>query len=130
MTNHAKDQARAQLESVIEMAEALQAAMDVGDDDALEDAERRIQEDALSVELRRDWYIPGSSEDPAATHFRVLLCTGGPAVQIYGSLTEHAEPDVVFLQYQDWGTGWTDYPITGKQGDAIKLYLSRFYFGE
>lgn len=62
--------------------------------------------------------------------YRVLLCTGGPAVQITGTLNEHHMADEIRLQYQDWFQPWRDYFLTQEDKEAIADYLSCFYFGE
>jgi hypothetical protein len=97
-----------------------------------DDARRAIHEDALSVEVRSDWREPGG--DAAASEFRVLLCTGGPAVQIRGELSEHGEPTRAWLQCQDWFTSWQDVVVDRNgaviDGDVLLAYCSEFYFGE
>ena len=90
-----------------------------------DDARQRIYEDPLSVEVRSDWSAPG---DPLeAGEFRILLCTGGPAVQIRGELNR-GEPCRAWLEYQDWGTPWTQY--FGADSDTLCRYASFFFFGE
>lgn len=96
-----------------------------------DDARQTIQEDALSVEVRSDWHTPGDSEDSKPTEFRILLCTGGPAVQIIGELNEHFEPDRARIQHQDWGTPWTEiFGLDASQVEALLTYCRQFYFGE
>ena len=92
-----------------------------------EEARERIQEDALSVEVRSDWHAPGESGEP--TEFCILLCTGGPAVRIIGDL-DRGEPSRPRIEYQDWGTPWTEYFPTSEQRAALESYCSCFYFGE
>lgn len=53
-----------------------------------DEARQRIQEDPLSVEVRKDWYTPGD-EPEKPSEFCILLCTGGPAVRLLGDLNEH-----------------------------------------
>lgn len=93
-----------------------------------EDAEQRILEDALSVEVRSDWHAPGDDNEPS--EFRILLCTGGPAVQIRGELDNYREPCRAWLEFQDWGTPWTERVNREGDQDALIEYASRFYFGE
>jgi hypothetical protein len=97
-----------------------------------EDAARQtIQEDALSVEVRTDWHSVGDSEQSKPSEFKILLCTGGPAVQIIGELNEHLEPDRARIQHQDWGTPWTDiFGLDASQVEALLTYCQQFYFGE
>lgn len=92
-----------------------------------DDAQQRIQEDPLSVQVRSDWINVG--EDFAAEEFEILLCTGGPAVRILGELDEHNQPSRAFMQYQDWGTPWTDYYEEGV-GSTCLEYAQQFYFGD
>jgi hypothetical protein len=124
-----ENQARAQLNSIIEMVEALRAALDARDDDAVDDATRRINEDALSVEVRSGWVSNGGKME--AEEYRILLCTGGPAVQIVGRLSEYNEPETAEIQHQDWFTPWTRLRgVTLAEESSMLTYASQFYFGE
>ena len=126
----AKDQARAQLDSIIEMVNELQGIGNADyDDEAREQAEQRIHEDPLSLEIRSGWYVPGATPEPY--EFKILLCTGGPAVQIVGNLNEYNEPETATLQYQDWFTEWKNYTdISGDELNALLEYCQCFYFGD
>lgn len=129
--DNSASQAKTQLESIREMVAALKAKRDAEekDDDELE----AISSDPLSVEVRsrwmelRDW---GNSEQGQPEEFKILLCTGGPAVQIVGDLDNNNEPERVRLQHQDWGTPWTDYPLTAEDEEVLLEYCRQFYFGE
>ncbi len=133
-TEHAKDQAKAQLESITELMAALDKAEANGtaelDGDTLDaDAIReRINEDPLEVLVRNDWHAPGA-EDAEATEYLILLCTGGPAVRIVGDLTGHEEPDTARLEYQDWFTPWIEYLLTEDENAVLLRYAQQFYFG-
>lgn len=91
-----------------------------------DDARQAIQEDALSVEVSSGWYTPGSDHEPE--EFNILLCTGGPACRIRGELGQWKEPDRAWLEYQDWGTPWTEYFDADQ--DTLLAYAREFYFGE
>lgn len=80
---------------------------EAGECSSLEDAEQRIMEDPLSVEVRSDWCSPG--EPFEAGEYRILLATGGPAVRIVGDLGAHGEPSSARLEVQDWFKPWTEY---------------------
>lgn len=110
------------LDDAVELAELEAAAGDCTNE---EDARQRIDEDPLSVEVRSDWSAPG--EPLEAGEFRILLCTGGPAVQIRGELNR-GEPVWAWIEYQDWGTPWTQY--SGASSDTLCQYASHFFFGE
>lgn len=98
-----------------------------------EDARERIEESALSVQVRGGWYIPGEAHDRIGEpeEFEILLTTGGPALRIRGELDEHCQPRRAWLEYQDWGTPWTEFlgPEAPSQDDLL-AFASVFYFGE
>jgi hypothetical protein len=144
---NAREQAQAQFESIREMVEDLEKAREADlDGSAADEAYERIQEDALSVEVRSGWHTcdqwhNDSHWEPA--EYRILLCTGGPAVQITGKLSEHGEPETACLQMQDWFLPWTDYrPLDTAPGavahgyldpkaeEILLVYARQFYFGE
>lgn len=105
-----------------ELAELEAAAGDCEDED---DARQRISEGPLEVQVRSDWASPG--EELTAGEFQILLCTGGPAVRIMGELNR-GEPCRAWLDYQDWGTPWTQY--FSASSDTLCQYASHFFFGE
>ncbi len=113
---------RWEVDNADELAELEDAAGDCTDED---DARQRISEDPLSVEVRSDWASPG--EELTAGEFCILLCTGGPAVRIVGELNR-GEPCRAWLEYQDWGTPWTQW--FGAKSDTLCQYAAHFFFGE
>ena len=123
--DHAKDQARLQYESIAEMV----AAYNHKNEEVREEARERIQEDPLSVQVRCPWQSVGE-EGAKPDQYNILLCTGGPAVRIIGTLSEYLEPDSARIQYQDWDTPWTDYPLTSEQEAIVLEYAQQFYYGE
>lgn len=136
----AKEQGQAQFDSIVEMVEALNMAIDEDEGESHRDAaERAINEDALSVEVRSGWVSTASQMNKfEPEEYRILLCTGGPACQIRGTLSEHGEPETARLEVQDWFTPWTKFwPKRGddpnSKGDAEEILLAYarcFYFGE
>lgn len=113
-----------------EAAELIELEAAAGDCESREDAERGIQEDALSVEVRSGWCEPGDDLIFAyMTSFRIVLCTGGPHVQIRGELNE-GEPSRAWLEYCDWGTRMTERVNQPGDQDALLAYARCFYFGE
>ena len=127
----AKDQARAQLDSIMEMVKALDGGGEIdGEEIDEETARERIQEDPLSVEVRADWHEPGSKDDKP-TAYNILLCTGGPAVRIIGTLDEYGQPETAQIEYQDWFTPWVSYADTSSEEDeGLLTYARQFYYGE
>lgn len=77
-----------------ELAKLEEAA---GDCEAEDDARERILVNPLSVEYRSDWASPGEELTPS--EFRVVLCTGGPHVEIVGDI----DLSRVRVLYRDWG---------------------------
>ena len=113
-----------------EEAEELKELEDsAGECTSREDAETRIQEDALSVLVRSGWHEPTANhlERHAAEGFEILLSTGGPASRIRGEL-DNGEPYRAWLEVQDWGTPWTQY--FDIEQDTLLAYARCFYFGE
>ena len=96
------------------------------DCDALREAlEDEAREWPLSLEFRADsWQLSPTSCEP--DQFRILLCTGGPAVQIVGDLTVSGYPADPELQGQDWFTPWQ---AVDCDSDALQWFCELFVFG-
>ena len=150
-TMHWRSEADAQLASIREMVAALIAAEESDDDDARDEARTTILESALSTEVRTGWIqasdylqalsVTGLSQEKVTSadlepfrpaEFRILLCTGGPAVQITGELSEHGEPVTgkIQLQGQSWFQPWQDAVISDEDREILTRYAQCFYFGE
>lgn len=147
-TNDAKNQARAQLDTLTAMIERLNHANKCDGDEECslfqqpsdilfegyhdEDAARQaIDKDALSVEVRSDWHSPGDHESSYEdVEYNILLCTGGPAVRITGQLDQHSQPDSAVIEYQDWGTPWTELQVPRSEELTMIKYAQQFYFGD
>jgi hypothetical protein len=99
------------------------AALECENED--EEARERIEEDALSVEIRSGWQPLGETLEPA--EFCITLTTGGPAVRIIGELSD-GEPSRARLEVQDWFTPWTEYRAA--DSDVLLAYCQCFYFGQ
>lgn len=97
-----------------------------GDCESEEQARERIQEDALSVEVRSGWTPLGDTL--TADEFNILLTTGGPAVRIMGELDEYGEPRRAWLEVQDWFQPWMQYFPADQE--VLLAYARCFYFGE
>jgi hypothetical protein len=133
--NHAIGNARAWAASIHEAMTAYQA-LESGEAESVtyegetfEDADelrQRIEEMPLSLQVRDGWRSPGEERaDPE--EFEILLSTGGPALRIYGEIGA-AYPA---LQWQDWGTPWTDFrDTTDAQDEAISAFVGLFWFGD
>jgi len=112
-------------EENIEELNELQAA--AGEYNDTHQAAEAIQEHPLSVEVRSAW-IPANDVQFSAEEFRIVLCTGGPHVEITGDLDGYGTPHRAWIQYQDWGTPLTQY-FDIEQSTLLE-YCQQFYFGE
>lgn len=92
-------------------------------------AEQAIDEDPLEISVRDNaWHsLDDTSFDP--DEYRILLTTGGPAVQVKGELRSK-QPRNAQLQCQDWFTPWTDVEISSEEDDYLLAYAQHFYFGD
>lgn len=126
---HALDQARAALaEFDEENAEEINTLNhEAGEYSSADDAREALQNDPLSVETRGGWVSIGSGgADNPPEEFKILLCTGGPAVQIRGELDSNGEPYRAWIEYQDWGTPWVQYFDASQE--TLLAYCREFIF--
>lgn len=107
-----------------EAAELAELEAAAGDCTSEDEAREVIEQDPLSVEIRSEWCAPGETLEPA--EFRILLCTGGPHVEIVGDL-DRGEPSRPRILYKDWGTAGEFFDF---DHDAVLSYCSVFYFGD
>jgi len=104
-------------------------------DRMIDEARQRIEEDALSVQVRSGWHSPGDTEASKPEEYEILLCTGGPACRIIGELDQYMQPCTARLEVQDWFTPWTEMrPLVGPDDynsePTLLAYASVFWFGE
>lgn len=127
--NHALDNASAWMQSIIEMVKAMHDAENADDgDNSIDQARKTIQESPLSVQVREGWKNPGEESEPE--EFSILLSTGGPALRIIGDLSDCNSPESPRLQWQDWGTSWTEFYVPDENESALLEFCQQFYFGE
>jgi len=119
---HARSQAEGKLKSIMALMDKVHHA-EYHDMDAIEE---EIFNSPLSVEVRSDWATPG--KDLVPMNYRLLMTTGGPAVKITGSLNEEGMPETAELEYQDWGTPWTTYPLNSEELQAILEFAQYFSY--
>ncbi len=102
--------------SAEELAELEEAAGECTSD---EEAREAIQSDPLSIEVRSGWVSHG--DNMTAEEFRIVLCTGGPHVEIRGEI-ERGCPVHCRLMHQDWGTPLTEHIVTHVEYLALCTY--------
>jgi hypothetical protein len=88
-----------------------------------DEAREIVQNDPLSVEVRSGW--ASATDTMTAEEFRIVLCTGGPHVEIRGEL-HLGTPSRAWMMYQDWGTPLTQY--FDVEGSTLLAYCQEFYF--
>ena len=93
-----------------------------------EEIKENILNSALSVEFRSGW--TSNPNELEIEEFKILLTWGGPALRVIGELNQYKEPENIKMQYQDWGTYWTDFEITENQQEALNWFCNCFYFGD
>ena len=124
--NHALQNAKGHIESMVEDFKKDQLLQESNDYNQQDELRESILNNALSVEFRSGWTT--NSEKLEVEEFKILLTWGGPALQIIGGLDDYG-PVNPKMQYQDWGTPWTDFEITESQQDALNWFCNCFYFG-
>ena len=121
MSDNSRHQAEVQLTTIKEMLQAVENAAD----DEREAAEQAIYDDPLAVDVRSGWVNVWTTEfEPV--EYRVLLCTGGPAVQLEGELDDRNQPYNVQLQHQDWFEPWQTVPLTAEDTETLLTYARYF----
>ena len=131
----AQQQAALQLAGIEDMVACLEHAESCDDNGCGADcphepdeARQAILEDPLTVEVRSAWHTPGAADAGTPYEFKILLCWGGPAVQIVGMLDDANEPCTARLQYQDWFTEWMNYTLTDTEEETLLKYAQQFSF--
>jgi hypothetical protein len=117
----AAEQAQAQLDSIQRLSDLLDADPD---NDELQDELRDL---ALSQEVRSCWQTIG--QELEAGMYRLVLCTGGPHVEIVGSLGVGGDPDSATLYCQDWYTRKEEVPISQPEEELLLWFAQSFYWG-
>ena|SRR5690606_20552527 len=133
--SHAKNQAKAQVNSIVELIQYLDwdwgglAYDEIPEDceySCREEVEQAIQETPISVEVRSGW--TSSFHSFEAEEFRIVLCTGGPHVEIQGDIGLHGEPRDVKVIYADWAEKG-EYSLSVEEREAVTEFCEQFYFG-
>ena len=126
-TNHALNNAIGHMESMVEDFKKDKIFENLKDFESQDQLRESILNSALSVEFRSGWYS-SLDDELVPEEFKILLTWGGPALRIIGELDNYG-PVNPKLQFQDWGTLWTDFEITENQQDALNWFCNCFYFG-
>ena len=125
--NHALNNAIGHIESMVEDFKKDQLFEKIKDYDAQDQLRESVLNSALSVEFRSGW-DSSLDDELVPEEFKILLTWGGPALRVIGELDNYG-PVNPKLQYQDWGTFWTNLEITENQQNALNWFCNCFYFG-
>lgn len=93
-----------------------------------DDAQRAIDDDPLSIQVRGGWHSVGKTAEDE--EYEILLTTGGPAARIVGTLDQYHAPESARFEYQDWFKPWTEVILDHEDHTIIMDYANHFYFGE
>ena len=131
--NHALQNAIGHIESIVEDFEKISYLESLNvtsseDEEEIEQIKESILNSALSVEFRSGW--TSNPNELEIEEFKILLTWGGPALRVIGDLNQYKELENIKMQFQDWGTCWTDFEITENQQEALNWFCNCFYFGE
>lgn len=113
---NALDTARAYLDSISDLLDAHEAAPTDATLAAIEELPLETSVRCTSWSTRYD--------DLLADEYRILLCTGGPAVQITGDYDPDDGPVNAHIQYQDWFRPWRAMPSTTEQDHALLRFAN------
>jgi len=88
-----------------------------------DDAWQRIDDDPLSIEYRSGWANDPEYFEPE--EFRIVLCTGGPHVEIQGDIGQSGGPERPRILYRDWNESGElfDFDV-----DSVLAYCERFIY--
>ena len=131
--DHALQNAIGHIESIVEDFEKISYLESLNvtsseDEEEIEQIKESILNSALSVEFRSGW--TSNPNELEIEEFKILLTWGGPALRVIGDLNQYKELENIKMQFQDWGTCWTDFEITENQQEALNWFCNCFYFGE
>tara|TARA_S200000501_G_C20269454_1_gene502162 strand:+ start:74 stop:475 length:402 start_codon:yes stop_codon:yes gene_type:complete len=125
--NHALQNAEGHIESIVDDFKKDQQLQESNDYNQQDELRESILNSALSVEFRSGWST--NPEELEIEEFKILLTWGGPALRVIGDLDQYKQPENIKMQFQDWGTLWTDYELTEKQEESLNWFCNCFYFG-
>jgi hypothetical protein len=127
--NHAEQNAKGWLQEIVSLVSQLDSTVTLSTE--YDEVEQRIQESPLSVMVRTGWFRPGALGDAELDEYELLLTTGGPGLRLTGNLDDYGQPDDwPRLEYQDWGTPWTEYLPAREHREALQKFASVFYYGD
>ena len=94
--------------------------------ESADDARDRIGERPLSVEFRSAWTTgPGEME---IEEFRIVLCCGGPHVELRGDVGEHGSASRVYFRYS-WSGESGEYWGDDDESSAAREFAEYFLQG-
>ena len=92
-----------------------------------EDLMDELRDLALSLEVRSCWQSLGEELEQA--QYRIVLCTGGPHVEVQGDLDAHGEPCRAMILHQDWGSPLFEMTTSEPEKELMLWFAQSFYWG-
>lgn len=127
MSDHSLEQAEAYLSTISDLMARYNAAVEDDNFELVDIIIGECYELPLSCEVRSGWATHKSEFFPE--EYRILLCTGGPAVQLVGELDKDGLANSATLQHQDWFEPWQNLPVAESDWTALLSFAQQFYFG-
>lgn len=115
------EQAQAQLDEIQRLSDLLDSDPD---NDDLQEELRCL---ALSQEVRTPWQCV--SQDLEPTEYRIVLCTGGPHVEIRGDLDSAGDPETATMWHCDWGQEPAVVSTTDPEDELMLWFAQTLYWG-
>ncbi len=82
-------------------------------------------ENILSLETRGGWNS-GGNIDTTPVEYRIVLCTGGPHVELRGDIRDGAYADTATIYFCGWGEGEKELALTSEEDEILLYYADLF----
>lgn len=119
----ATEQALAQVAEIRRLSDQLSAEPD--NDDAIGE----LHALALSQEVRSDWRCLSHVGECEPDEWRIVLCTGGPHVEVRGEFDCFGEPVSAALWFANWGQPLAEVQISTDDASLLLWFAQSFYWG-
>ena len=113
MNDGTYDQAQLQVDDIVILVSAY-------NDDPSDETMEAIDENALEVSVRSGWH--SRFTDAPDEEFRIVLCTGGPHVEIRGELDGAGTPVSADIYAWGWGESQERFRLSEEERVAVLDY--------
>jgi hypothetical protein len=128
-TDHARSQAEAQLENIVELSLRLTDVKDWGSEEEYKEAREAIRNHPREVLTRSNWAT--GTEEWNAQDYQIIIDADTRVIGKLGNYDQFftGYPQTAQLEYSTSGK-WTRLALTREDIDALLAYAGCFYFGE